>query len=318
MQSRAEVYVIVVNWNGATLLPTCLDALRSQTRPVEILVVDNGSTDASAAVVADRGGVRWLPLGTNRGFAAGNNAGLRVALAEGARWIALVNTDVVLAPDWIARTVAAAEAHPEAGLLNGLLVFGDDPDRVNSTGIVLDRLGRAFDRDFGAPLATLARADGPIDAITGGAALVTADALRRVGVLDEGYFAYYEDVDLSLRAAKAGIGCRYVSGARAVHGYGKTIGRDAPRKRYLLARNHLRCVARNLPLARALPLVLALPVLRAAVRAPLELVRGRPAHAAAQLRGAVDGFAAAIGALAQRARRDQTATGAGTTPWSFR
>jgi hypothetical protein len=103
-----------------------------------------------------------------------------------------------------------------------------------------------------------------------------------------------------------------------VHGYGKTIGRDAPRKRYLLARNHLRCVARNLPLARALPLVLALPVLRAAVRAPLELVRGRPAHAAAQLRGAVDGFAAAIGALAQRARRDQTATGAGTTPWSFR
>jgi GT2 family glycosyltransferase len=316
MRSRAEVYVIVVNWNGATLLPTCLDALRSQTRPVEILVVDNGSTDASAAVVAARDGVRWLPLGENRGFAEGNNAGLRVAIAEGARWVALVNTDVVLAPDWIARTVAAAEAHPEAGLLNGLLVFGDDPDRVNSTGIVLDPLGRAFDRDFGVPLASLARADGPVDAITGGAALVAADVLRRVGLLDPGYFAYYEDVDLSLRAAKAGIGCRYVSGARAAHGYGKTIGGDTPRKRYLLARNHLRCAARNLPLARALPLVLALPVLRAAVRAPLELVRGSPAHAAAQLRGAVHGAAQGVAALVARLRRGQTATtgGAGERP----
>jgi GT2 family glycosyltransferase len=319
MRSDAEVCVIVVNWNGARLLPTCLDALRSQTRPVEILVVDNGSTDASAAVVAAREGVRWLALGENRGFAEGNNAGLRVALAEGARWVALVNTDVVLAPDWIARTVAAAEAHPEAGLFNGLLVFGDDPDRVNSTGIVLDRLGRAFDRDFGAPVASLARADGPVDAITGGAVLVTADALRRVGLLDPGYFAYYEDVDLSLRAAKAGIGCRYVSGALAVHGYGKTIGRDAPRKRYLLARNHLRCAARNLPLARALPLVLALPVLRAAVRAPLELARGRPAHAAAQLRGAVDGAVQGVAALAARFRA-QTATtgGSGAAPWSAR
>lgn len=304
MPTGAELWVIVVNWNGATLLWTCLEALRSQTRSAQVVVVDNGSTDTSETVVAAFSGMRWLPLGANRGFAEGCNAGIRVALAGGARYVALVNTDVVLAPDWAERIVAAGEAHPEAGLFNGVLLFGDDPSRVNSTGIELDRLGRAFDRDFGTPAESLARNDGPIEAISGGAALLRAESLRRIGLFDPGYFAYYEDVDLSLRAARAGIGCRYVSGARAFHGYGRTFGPDAPRKRYLLARNHLRCAARNLPLARAVPLVVALPLLRVAVRAPLELLRGRPAHAAAHARGAVAGFTAAVGALARRARRD--------------
>ena len=139
--------------------------------------------------------------------------------------------------------------------------------------------------------------------VTGGAVLLRADALRRIGLFDPAYWAYYEDLDLSVRAAMFGVGARYVSAARAVHGYGQSFGTDSPRKRYLLARNHLRAVATHLPLPYALVLAPTLALLRATVRAPLELARGRPAHAAAHLRGAGAGAIVALQVLGRRIRR---------------
>jgi GT2 family glycosyltransferase len=298
----AETWIVVVNWNGAGLLPECLAALAALTRPARVVVVDNGSSDGSAAVVAGHPGVDWVPLGENHGFAAATNVGLRRALAAGARWIAIVNPDVAVEPGWLDALVAAGEAHPEAGLLCGLLLFADDPSRVNSTGLRFDRLGRAFDRDFAVPLARLSTADGPVAGVSGGAALLRADALRRIGLFDPAYFAYYEDVDLSLRAARHGIGAWYASAARARHGYGRSFGPGSPRQRYLLARNHLRAIATHLPLPRALAIAAAVTALRAGVKAPLELVRGRPAHAAAHLRGAGAGALAAAVALGRRLR----------------
>jgi GT2 family glycosyltransferase len=298
-----DTWIIVVNWNGATLLQGCLAALRGLTHPAHVLVVDNGSTDGSAAVAAASPGVEWLPLGENTGFAAANNVGLRRALAAGARHIGLVNNDVQVEPEWLARLVAAAEAHPDAGLFNGLLLFADDRERVNSTGLVFDALGRAYDRDFGARRASLATRDGPVPAVSGGAALLRADALRRIGLFDPAYFAYYEDVDLSLRARAAGIGCRYVGDAVAYHGYEKTFGAFSPRKKYLLARNHLRALATHRPWPLAAALAPALALARAGVQAPLELARGRRQLAKAQLRGAGAGALAAIEVLARRLRR---------------
>jgi GT2 family glycosyltransferase len=297
-----DTWVVVVNWNGAQLLPGCLAALARSTRPAHVLVVDNGSADASAEVVARFPAVEWLALGRNAGFAAANNVGLRRALAAGARLVAIVNTDVHVEPDWLERLAAAADAHPDAGLFGGLLLFADDPARVNSTGLVLDGLGRARDRDFGVALASLARAEGPVTGVTGGAALLTAEALRRTGLFDPAYFAYYEDVDLSLRAAALGIRAWYVPEARARHGFGKSFGPGSPAQRYYLARNHLRAIAAHLPLVRALALVPVLALLRAGVKAPLELARGRRAHASAHLRAAAAGALAAAEVIARRVR----------------
>jgi GT2 family glycosyltransferase len=291
---------VVVNWNGASLLPACLDALARQTHPARVVVVDNGSTDASAAVVLARAGVEWLPLGRNTGFAGGANAGIRRALLGGGRFVALVNTDAVLAPDWLARLHAAADGHPEAGALCGTLVFADRPHEVNSTGLVMDGLLRARDRDFGVPLATLTRGDGPMPAASFGAVLLRASALRRVGLLDPAFFAYCEDADWSLRAAAAGVGAWWVKDAVGAHGYARTAGAGSPLQRYLLARNHLRVAARHLPLALALLVVPALAALRLLAAAPRELLRGRPAHALAQLRAARDGLRLAAGALRPR------------------
>jgi GT2 family glycosyltransferase len=292
-----------VNWNGAHLLGPCLDALARQTRPVRVVVVDNGSTDDSHQVVAGRSEVEWCAMGENLGFAEGCNAGIRRALEAGARFVALVNTDVVVEPEWVQRLVDDAEAHPEAGIFGGLLLFAHDPSRVNSTGLVMDALGRIRDRDFDVELARLAREDGPTLGVTGGAVLLRADTLRRVGSLDPEYFAYYEDADLCARARRAGIGCRYVAAARATHGYGSTIGAGSPNQRYLLARNHLRFVATHLPLWKAVPIVLGFSAARLALKAPLELVRGRPRHAGAQVRGAAAGALVGTIRLAHRILR---------------
>ncbi|HTP24254.1 MAG TPA: glycosyltransferase family 2 protein [Anaeromyxobacteraceae bacterium] len=297
-----DSWIVVVNWNGAELLPRCLAALERQTRSVQVIVVDNGSSDASAEVVARFAQVVWLPLGKNVGFAAATNAGFRRALAADARWVGTVNTDVELSESWLEALVSVGESRPHVGLLCGLLLFADNPTRVNSTGLALDCLYRARDRDFGTPLAELARPDGPVAGVTGGAALFRAEALRRVGLFDPAYFAYCEDVDLSLRAASAGIGAWYVSTARALHGYGRTFGSDSPWRRYLLARNHMRVIASHLPLWSVLALTPALTFLRAWVKAPLELARGRPAHASAHLRAAGAGALAAIQGLSRRLR----------------
>ena len=106
---------------------------------------------------------------------------------------------------WLGSLLEAARAHPEAGLFTGTLLFRDE-EVVNSTGLELDRLGRARDRDFRLPLARLARRDGPVAGVSGGAALIRCSLLREIGLFDPAYFAYYEDVDLSLRARTAGLG----------------------------------------------------------------------------------------------------------------
>jgi GT2 family glycosyltransferase len=304
------VWLLVVNWNGAALLSACLDSLRRAAPDAHIVVVDNGSTDRSAAVVAGHPHVEWVPLGANRGFAEANNVILRRALAAGARWIGLVNPDMRVDAEWLARLVAAGEAIPDAGLVQGLVVFEDRPDVVNTTGLSLDALGRASDRDFEVPLTSLRRADGPMTGASGGAVLVRAQMLREIGLFDPAFFAYCEDADLSLRAAAAGWKAYYVSSARAVHGYERSFGKDSPRKKYLLARNHLRVVAAHLPWSRALVLPPVLALARATLRAPAELARGRPAHALAHLRAAGAGLAAVPAILARRARGRRIPPGA--------
>lgn len=292
----------MLTWNGASLLAECLRSLEAQRTPSRIVVVDNASTDDTAALVAKRfPGVEHLVLAENLGYGRANNHAMERALAAGAEFVALINNDVVLAPDWLDRLVAAADAHPEAGLLNGTLLFHGE-ETVNSTGLEIDALGRASDRDFRVPLADLAREDGFVAGVSGGAALLRCAMLREIGLFDPAYFAYYEDVDLSLRAARAGWRAFYVRDAIAHHRFGASFGSGSPRQRYLLGVGHLRTLARHQPVLKAAALVPLTMAYRAAVKAPLELLRRRPALAWAELRAAAAGGAAALRALSDRSR----------------
>jgi N-acetylglucosaminyl-diphospho-decaprenol L-rhamnosyltransferase len=296
----AHVQAVVLTWNGAHLLPDCLRSLEGQTAPISITVVDNGSSDETAELLArDFPKVAHLRLLTNLGYGRANNQAIRDALEAGAEFIALINNDVTLAPDWFEKLLAAAREQPDFGLFCGTLLFRGQ-DSVNSTGLTMDFFGRARDRDFRVPLQELRRADGKVLGVSGGAALLRATMLHRAGLFDPDYFAYYEDVDLSLRAAALGFGSYYVRGAIAHHRFGATFGPGSPRQRYLLGRGHLRTLGLHQPLGKALLLVPLTMAYRAAVKAPLDLLRARPLHALAELRAAASGGLSAARALVAR------------------
>jgi hypothetical protein len=300
----AHVRAVVLTWNGAHLLPQCLRALVAQTAAVRITVVDNASLDGTAELLArDFPSVDFLRLARNLGYGRANNEAMRTALDTGAEFVALVNNDVELHPRWLETLLAAAQRHPEAGLFCGTLVFRDDPEVVNSTGIEMDFFGRARDRDFRQPLRELDRRDGPVLGVSGGAALVRTSVLREAGLFDPDYFAYYEDVDLSLRARALGFGSFYVRDAVAWHRFGASFGPGSPQQRYLLGRGHLRTLGLHQPVAKALWLVPLTVAFRTGLRAPLDLARGRPAHAAAEVRAALSGGWSAVRALAARLGR---------------
>ncbi|MGC8827650.1 MAG: glycosyltransferase family 2 protein, partial [Anaerolineae bacterium] len=133
MSTDPLVSVIIPNWNGAALLPACLDSLRAQTyRRLEIIVVDNASTDDSAALVRERyPEVRLILLPENRGLTGGVNAGIRAAQGE---IIALLNNDAEAEPAWVEVLVQALEAHPEAGSAASKMLLYDRRDVLNSAG----------------------------------------------------------------------------------------------------------------------------------------------------------------------------------------
>jgi GT2 family glycosyltransferase len=255
LRSQPTVSVVIVNWNGRRWLEQCLPTLEAQTfRDFEILVVDNGSTDGSPAWLAEQWpGVRLLAQADNLGFAAGNNAGIR---AGRGRYIATLNNDTRAGPDWLAALVQAAE-EPGVGMVASRIVQWQQPDRLDSAGIEVDWAGIAWNRGWGEPVDTAA-ASAYVFGPSAGAALYRRDLLTGIGLFDESFFAFYEDVDLAWRAQQAGWGCRYAPDALVYHWHSATAGKVPGQKLYLLARNRLWCVLKNYPLPG---LLLALPVI---------------------------------------------------------
>src|SRR2546428_11448210 len=121
---------------------------------------------------------------------------MRRALDAVAEFVALINNDVAVSPDWLRRLLEAAAAHPEAGLFTGTLLFRGE-EVVNSTGLVIDALGRARDRDFRVPVAELTRTDGPVAGVSGGGAPLPTSMLRETGPFDPRHFPDYGGADRS-------------------------------------------------------------------------------------------------------------------------
>jgi GT2 family glycosyltransferase len=245
--------MVIPNWNGAAWLVGCLDAIAAQTRPPdELVVVDGASTDDSLRILTRHATApRVVQLGQNLGFGAAANRGIAAVDAEA---VALVNTDVVLADDWLERTSAALAANPDAAAVATKMVALDDPGRLDDTGDFLARDGAAvqrgrFRRDRGQW-----DAPGEVWGACAGAALYRRDPVLEVGGFDERFFMYLEDVDLALRLRLAGWGCRYepVVARHAAEGSSGQLSRPLA---YWVARNDVLLVVKAFP-ARWAPLVL--------------------------------------------------------------
>lgn len=222
-----SVAVIVPNWNGADRLPACIRSLAAQDYPVfEIIVVENGSTDDSREVldelVAEIEPVRLTVLrnDTNLGFAGGVNRGVRHAMDFGFDAIAMFNNDAVADGHWLRHLVAELDHHPDASIITGRLLMADGAT-VDSTGDFYCTWGLAYPRDRDQPSEPV-RPSGYVFGASGGASLFRTSLFRDIGLLDEVFFAYFEDVDLSFRAQLAGHRVYYTEHAVAFHDQGST------------------------------------------------------------------------------------------------
>jgi len=249
------VSAIIVNWNGRRHLELCIDSLSKQTLPgIEIVLVDNGSTDGSVDFVRERFAdrIRILAEPENAGYAGGLNAGIRAACG---RYLLALNNDTEVAPDCLARLVEAADLHPNAGMLAPKILNFERRDVIDNVGHLLypDGLSRGrgrleedrgqYDREEEILLAS------------GCAVLLRRAMLADVGLFDEVLFAYCDDTDLGLRAQLAGWRCRSVPRAIVYHKYSAATAAYSPLKAFLVERNRAWVAIRCLPL----PLLAASP-----------------------------------------------------------
>ena len=284
---RPLVSVVIPNWNGAALLPGCFFAL-SQTRwkPLEIIVVDNGSSDDSRAIFeAWRPRLpapRWVGLGANVGFGGAVNEGARVA--DG-RWIALLNNDAAPMPTWIDALVEVGESDPLVGMVAAKLLRMRRPDQI-------DKVGHGMYPDgLNSGRATGERDMGQWDEITetlfpdGAAGLYRRDMWEALGGFDPNLFAYGDDSDFGLRARWAGWRALVAPRSVVYHLHSATSGAYSMRKAFWIERHRIWLKWKLLPW----PFLLAAPF--------FTLWRyGWQAYAALAGRGAAGRFGDGLGA----------------------
>jgi GT2 family glycosyltransferase len=311
MVTTPLVYVVVLNWNGWRDTAQCLASLRAGTYPnLHVVVVDNGSTDGAPQHIAPLLQAPWgelIQAGCNLGFTGGANLGLRVALERGADYAFLLNNDATVAPDCMATLVQEAERRPEIGLVGPKIVWAGEPGRIWSAGMSVAWHRAAIESHRNAPDDGRFEGCRVVQGLSGCALLVKRAVLERVGLLDERYFAYYEDLDWCLRARRAGFRCLYVGAARAAHVGSATSNRHTERSQsallnYYAARNIALFMGTHAPRAvRPLALACQTGKLTSAVARVLAggVVLRRP-HAGQRARalaaGAIDALRGCYGA----------------------
>jgi GT2 family glycosyltransferase len=242
-----DTSVVVINWNGRQHLQACLDAVAAQQGvEFETLVVDNGSTDGSAAFVRERfPSVRLVALDDNRGFAGGNNEGAREARG---RYLVFLNNDTVVEPGWLAALRGAVDEPSGFALATSRVVYMHDPAIIDSAGDGVLRWGAAFKRFHGTSAPEAAQS-GEVFGVCGAACLVPRQVFDELGGFDEAFFVSHEDVDLSYRARLLGYRCRYAADAVVRHHGSATLGRTSAFAVYYGQRNLEWMYVKNSPLS---------------------------------------------------------------------
>lgn len=258
--------MVIPSWNSADLLPRCLGSLAEQGVEVETMVIDNGSSDGSLAYL-EREGVSHVALPRNTGFAAAVNLG---ATRVAAPAILVLNADAVLEPGALAVLLDALEADSSLGGVQPRILQLEDgvegePEtaRLYSAGQRLSRDGRAFEDGAGEAQGPEAFRPREVFGACGAACLLRRELFDQLGGYEERYFAFYEDVDLNVRARIAGWAFAYVPEAVAWHLGNASWMAEAPEpgawNARLVARNRLITQAKFMP-ATAIPRIAALEV----------------------------------------------------------
>ncbi len=234
MSGDPRTSIVVLNWNGLRWLEGCLSALRRQQGSLEVIVVDNASSDGSVRWLRGVPDIRVAALDRNAGYAGGNNAGARLANARD--YLIFLNNDTVVQDGWLEALVGALDRDRDAALATSHIVFMEDPSVVDSAGDGYLRAGGAFKRWHGTRHAPGACVEEVFGAC-GAAFAIRRRVFEALGGFDERLFMVYEDVDLSYRARLAGHRCLYVPAAVVHHAGSAALGRGSTHAVYYGQRN---------------------------------------------------------------------------------
>lgn len=264
-----KVFVVVLNWNRKDETLECLKSigeLRIRNYELGIIVVDNASTDGSAEALA---GYQLIRNKKNLGFTGGNNVGMRYALENGANFVMVLNNDTVVDKDLVINLLSAADGHKDAGIFSPKIYFAKGfefhKDRYSKKdlGEVIWYAGGIFDWDNvlgsnrGVDEVDIDQYNivSDTDFATGACMLVRREVLEKVGLFDEKYFMYLEDVDLSLRIKKAGWRVLYAPDGFLWHKVARSSGIGSELNDYYFTRNRLLFGMRYAPLRAKLALL---------------------------------------------------------------
>jgi len=243
--SMPEISVIIPNWNGCHLLKICLSSLKRQTyQDFEIIVADNGSSDDSIQFTeSSYPEVRIIKLQANKGFCVAVNCGIKSARGK---YVALLNNDTEVDPAWLGELAQALHKNPDVGFCASKMINFYCRNMIDNAGDMLSYYGHTVGRNE----VDTGQYDQPrfLFSACAGAAIYRKEMFEKVGLFDEDFFAYYEDIDLGMRAQLMGYKCLYVPTAVVYHMLQATSG-QIPAKRFIWMQRNIICVhLKNMPI----------------------------------------------------------------------
>lgn len=239
------ISIIILNWNGKHHLSECLSSVLGQTyTDYEVILVDNGSMDGSQDFVRETfPGVNLVCLDRNYGFCKGNNIGISAARGE---FIVLLNNDTMVESDWLHNLYTCITSEPGIGFCASKMVSYFNRSLLDSAGDGFSICGAGYKRGHRSDIDKF-KSDETVFGACAGAAMYRKDMLDRIGLLDEDFFAIYEDVDLSFRAQLAGYKCKYAANAVVYHKVNATLGTFSDFYVYYGQRNVEYAYFKNMP-----------------------------------------------------------------------
>jgi GT2 family glycosyltransferase len=297
--SPTRVSVIIVNWNGTGDTLECLRSVasaKSNNVDVDVIVVDNASeVDPTAEIKSAFAGATVARLERNVGFAAGCNVGIKEAIAKGSDYILLLNNDTIIKPGLFDALLASFQKDSKLGIISPV-VYDSTGEQFDFAGAKINFALGEFAHIQTKPQSDLIRTD----YVSGSCMMIPRSAIERIGLFDEPLFAYFEDVDLCLRARRAGLGLGCTPTATIVHkGSASTRrtlsqGTTSALKHYLIARNRTIIVNRYASFPSKWSYLIVSNPLRACFYTAGFIVRGRWNKLRWYWRGLLDGLLARV------------------------
>lgn len=244
-----SVFVVIVNWNGVSDTLECLESLCNLEYPdLQVVLVDNGSEDDSIEAVRRKyPSTRIIANSRNLGFTGGNNVGIRCALENGADYVWLLNNDTIVDRSTLSSLVGVAESDPGIGIVGSKIYSFSEPGVISFAGATIDWV-KGKSSHIGRGEVDNGQYDrvSEVDRVSGCSMLVKKEVCEKVGLLDEAFFLFVEDVDWCVRAKLAGFRINFAPSSNVWHKEGSSIHKaENSLYSYYNTRNFLLLIRKN-------------------------------------------------------------------------